>query len=62
MRRVNVNSFFWTVAAFLFAYMNDAKGIPEGSQRSVAMKKISLSLSRFYCFRSIEELRPPDMI
>ena len=43
MRRVNVNSFFWTVAAFLFAYMNDAKGIPEGSQRSVAMKKISLS-------------------
>ena len=45
MRRVNVNSFFWTVAAFLFAYMNDAKGIPEGSQRSVAMKKISLSLS-----------------
>ena len=38
-----MNSFFWTVAAFLFAYMNDAKGIPEGSQRSVAMKKISLS-------------------
>lgn len=57
MRRVNVNSFFWTVAAFLFAYMNDAKGIPEGSQRSVAMKKISLSLSLSPVFIVLDQLK-----